>query len=65
VRDLLKEKITELDDRIKKLRDFRRTLTLHLEACEKELQKQGDAVSCPVIVKMTQPRKGKRNGAIE
>jgi DNA-binding transcriptional MerR regulator len=60
VRDLLKEKIFDLDMRLKKLRDFKRTLSRHLAACEDELHQHGSAASCPVIVKMTHTLKGKR-----
>jgi DNA-binding transcriptional MerR regulator len=63
VRDLLKEKIRELDDRMKKLRKFRSSLSHHLEACEDELQQHGTAAACPVIVTMTHTRKAKDNEA--
>ena len=60
VRDLLKEKISELEMRMKKLLEFKRTLARHLAVCEDELQQQGEAASCPVIVKMKHPRERKR-----
>ncbi len=60
VRDLLREKIGDLDNQMKKLREFKRTLSHHLTACEDELHRHGAAASCPVIVKMTHTRKGKR-----
>jgi len=53
VHDLLQLKLTELDERMKKMRDFRRTLTHHLAACERELQQHGDAAACPVVVEIT------------
>src|SRR5262245_23913086 len=53
VRDLLKDKIDDLDKRMKKLREFKRTLSQHLAACETELQQHGATASCPVIVQMT------------
>jgi DNA-binding transcriptional MerR regulator len=59
VRDLLQEKISELDERMKKLREFKRTLSHHLAACETKLQQHGRA-ACPVIVTMMQKTKGKR-----
>jgi DNA-binding transcriptional MerR regulator len=59
VRDLLQEKISELNERMKKLREFKRTLSDHLAACENELAQQGTAASCPVIVQIKHPRKGK------
>jgi DNA-binding transcriptional MerR regulator len=61
VRDLLQGKIGELDDRMKKLRDFKRILARHLTACENELNQHGTAASCPVIVNLepaTQKEKG-------
>ena len=60
MRDLLKEKISDMDTRMKKLREFRRTLSRHLAACEDELYQHGSAASCPVIVRLTHSRKGKR-----
>lgn len=53
VRDLLRVKLTELDERMKKMRGFRRTLNGHLAACERELQQHGDAAACPVVVEIT------------
>lgn len=61
VRDLLKEKVFDLDARIKKLREFKRTLSRHLAACENELNQRGPAASCPVILKIAHSRKGKEN----
>jgi MerR family mercuric resistance operon transcriptional regulator len=49
VRDLLSEKIEELDGKMKALRDFRRTLARHLTACERELEAHGDSACCPVV----------------
>jgi len=60
VRDLLREKITGLDNQMKKLREFKRTLSHHLAACENELQQHGLDASCPVIVKISHTRKRKR-----
>ncbi len=59
VRDLLNEKISEIESRMKKLREFKRTLSRHLSACEQELAEHGAAASCPVIVKIKQPNKEK------
>lgn len=53
MRDLLKDKIDDLDARMKKLREFKRTLSHHLAACESELQQHGAAASCPVIINLT------------
>ena len=64
VHDLLQEKIKDLDEQIKKFRDFRRTLADHLSACENELQTQGASAACPAIGKIQhRTRKGKENEA--
>lgn len=60
VRDLLRDKISDLDARVKKLRDFKRALSRHLAACEDELRKRGAEATCPVIVSIAHTRKGKR-----
>src|SRR5688572_13067672 len=39
VRDLLKRKIAEMDERLKSMKQFRRVLARHLSACETELKK--------------------------
>lgn len=52
VRDLLREKISELDGRMKAMREFRRKLSHHLATCEAELNQHGAAASCPVILKL-------------
>jgi len=49
VRDLLHGKLAELDERMKKLRAFRRTLSKHLAECEYELNARGQAAQCPVV----------------
>ena len=49
VRDLLKRKLSELDERLKAMKDFRRVLTRHLSACETELKRHSDAACCPVL----------------
>lgn len=56
VRDLLKRKLSDLDERLKAMRDFRRVLTRHLSACEVELQQHKDSACCPVL-----PLKDKEN----
>lgn len=56
VRDLLTRKLSELDERLKAMRDFRRLLTRHLSACEVELQQHKDSACCPVL-----PVKGKKD----
>lgn len=49
VRDLLKRKLSDLDERLKAMRNFRRVLTRHLSACEVELQQHKDSACCPVL----------------
>lgn len=49
VRDLLQVKLAELDERIKAMRNFRRTLAEHLKECEHELSEKGRAAQCPVV----------------
>jgi len=50
VRDLLSAKLAELDERMRRMRDFRRTLVNHLATCEKELKSHGQTAECPVLV---------------
>lgn len=49
VRDLLKRKIAEMDERLKSMKEFRRVLVRHLAACEAELKKHHDSACCPVL----------------
>lgn len=49
VRDLLKRKLSELDDRLKSMKVFRRVLAGHLSACEVELKQHSDSACCPVL----------------
>lgn len=53
MRDLLKAKLADLDERLGALRDFRRTLARHLAACETELDRHGAGARCPVIVRIS------------
>lgn len=53
VRDLLRVKLTELDERMRMMREFRRTLAHHLAACEKELKERGGKAQCPVLVNIS------------
>ena len=47
--DLLKAKLSELDERFKAMKEFRRVLTRHLSACETELKQHRDSACCPVL----------------
>lgn len=53
VRDLLLTKLRELDDRMKAMKGFRGKLAGHLNTCEGELKRHGEAASCPVVVEIT------------
>jgi MerR family mercuric resistance operon transcriptional regulator len=53
VRDHLKIKLTELDERIRLMQDFRKTLAQHLAACERELSRHSEDAVCPVLVKIS------------
>jgi MerR family copper efflux transcriptional regulator len=57
VSNLLRKKLTELDERLKLMRDFRRTLAHYLAECENELQKQGERAACPVIEEIAHQEK--------
>jgi MerR family mercuric resistance operon transcriptional regulator len=50
VRDLLCLKLSELDDRLKAMKSFRRVLRRQLAACEQELERHGESACCPVVV---------------
>ncbi|MDQ3686260.1 MAG: MerR family DNA-binding protein, partial [Acidobacteriota bacterium] len=60
VRDLLRAKLTEFDERMKKMQSFRRTLAHHLAACEQELKQHGSAADCPVVVEITTTKAAKK-----
>jgi len=49
VRDLLQRKLTQLDDRLKGMKSFRRVLAKHLAACKGELKQHGESACCPVV----------------
>lgn len=49
VRDLLKRKLAEIDQRLKSMKDFRKVLARHMSACETELKKHRDSACCPVL----------------
>lgn len=55
VRDLLRAKLVALDERMRLMKEFRRTLASHLTACERELSERGKAAVCPVVVKISHP----------
>ena len=52
VSELLRAKLEEIDQRIKTMRSFRRTLAHHLADCERELDEKGQAAECPVVLEI-------------
>jgi DNA-binding transcriptional MerR regulator len=55
MRELLRAKLVDLDQRLEAMRKFRKTLARHLADCEKELARHGDEAECPVVVEITSP----------
>jgi len=49
VRDLLRAKVVDLEERMKAMKQFQQTLGRYLEACERELNKREETAECPVI----------------
>jgi MerR family mercuric resistance operon transcriptional regulator len=49
VRDLLQQKISEVDEQIKKMKSFKKTLSNHLKACDDELNQNGQKANCPAF----------------
>ena len=60
VRDLLKRKLAEMDERLKSMKAFRRVLVRHLSTCEGELKKHGDSACCPVLPLDAKPKRSER-----
>ena len=52
VRDLLAVRLDDVDQKLAELRDFRRTLRSHLDACAKALEAQSPM--CPVMEELKQ-----------
>ena len=49
VRDLLQQKLSEMDEQIKKMKAFRKLLARHLSECNDELEEKGLGAHCPVL----------------
>lgn len=49
VRDLLRRKLAEMDEQIRKVKAFRRILAGHLSACDKEFENNALEAHCPVL----------------
>lgn len=63
VRDILRTKLTELDERIKMMHEFRRTVAKNLASCERELTEHGQEAHCPVVTSIE--RTGQSQKVIE
>jgi DNA-binding transcriptional MerR regulator len=50
VRNLLCQKLLELDERLQSMKAFRRLLARQLSACDGELEQHGESACCPVVV---------------
>jgi len=69
VRDLLRLKLSDLDNRLEAMKSFRRVMSRQLSACDEELVRHGESACCPVVVgvkrarskdRVSDPKKGKR-----
>jgi len=60
VRDHLKVKVTELDERVRLMLEFRKTLARHLAACERELSRHAADAVCPVLTPISGPEGKKK-----
>lgn len=61
--DLLRNKLRELDERIRAMQEFRRAMARHLTACEKELNQRGEAARCPVLLEITRTTPARKAAA--
>jgi len=50
VRELLLEKLVELERKINQMQDFKKVLNRHLDECDNELKAHGDQSACPVLI---------------
>jgi DNA-binding transcriptional MerR regulator len=50
VRNLLQTKLDELNQRLKKMQEFRKILKRQLAACEHEIEIHGESATCPVLI---------------
>ena len=57
MRDLLEQKLSEVDEQISKMKAFRKTLSNHLTACEKELSQKGHKAVCPAFIEIERGKK--------
>jgi DNA-binding transcriptional MerR regulator len=57
MRDLLEQKLSEVDEQIRKMKVFRKTLSNHLAACETELSEKGINAACPAFIEIERGKK--------
>jgi DNA-binding transcriptional MerR regulator len=57
VRDLLQQKIAEVDTQISKMKTFRKTLSSHWKACNAELSQNGQSANCPTFFEIKRGKK--------
>lgn len=57
VRELLQQKISEVDEQIKNMKAFRKTLSDHLKACDEELNQHGKNANCPAFFEIKRGKK--------
>jgi DNA-binding transcriptional MerR regulator len=50
VRELLVGKLSDLENKINRMRNFKKVLNRHLAECDTELKAHGDESACPVLV---------------
>jgi len=50
VRELLLEKLADLENKINQMRVFKKVLNRHLDECDDELKAHGDGSACPVLI---------------
>src|SRR5262245_7557955 len=60
VRDHLKVKLSEVNERIRLMQECRKTLARHLAACERELSRHADNAVCPVLISVPRADSGKK-----
>ena len=49
VREFLLEKLSDLENRINQMREFKKILSRHLDECDKELRVHGKQATCPAL----------------
>ena len=50
VRELLVGKLSDLENKINRMRNFKKVLNRHLAECDTELKAHGDESACPVLI---------------